>query len=443
MPFSSTLLQHYLPQADSGVWWVALSGGLDSSVLLHALVALKLPVTFHALHINHQISPNANDWEQHCNAFCAQLNVPFSAVKVKVINSGRGIEDAARDARYAVFKDHVKAGDYLLTAHHADDQSETLLLRLMRGTGPRGLAAMAQSRVLGDGTLHRPLLNFTRAELEEYASAHHLRWVDDESNSDDDYDRNFLRNQVMPLLRERWPRFAQKWQQTAELCASNEALIEELAAQDLMLANHGSEFIGTSISLAYLQSLSMARRQNLLRHWLRSGQLSIPEQHHFIQIEQQIILGREDAQTQVNFGEVSLRVHCNRLFALPLSDLSRLTTIPSEPATFILSDKLSLALPTSKALVFDWKEISQLPLLKADLPNLNIRFRQGGERCQPTGRAHSQTLKKLLQEYDVAPWLRDSLPLIYSGDQLVAVGDLWVCEGYQANNSGYQLIHLA
>lgn len=432
MIFSPTELRSYLPQSYNGVWWVALSGGLDSCVLLHSLAALQLPVKIHALHINHQISPNANAWQQHCADVCAQLNIPFTAVKVDVKNTGRGIEDAAREARYAVFEQHLKAGDYLLTAHHVDDQSETMLLRLLRGTGPRGLAAMAQQRPLAAGTLHRPLLNFSRAELEAYAKSQNLSWVNDESNADDNYDRNYLRNQVMPLLRERWPAFASKWQQTADLCAANESLIEELAAQDLLLADFKVATVGTSISQAYLASLSVIRRHNLIRSWLRGQGLSTPEQQHLQQIEQQIIGARQDAETQVTWGDVSLRIYRQRVYVLPLEDLPFPSGAPIEFAPII-------NLPANFTLEFEEHESHSAPLLKADLPDLQVRFRHGGERCKPVGRAHSQTLKRLLQDYGVEPWLRESLPLIYSGDNLVAVANLWICEDYQAAAGGYCL----
>ncbi len=432
MTFSAAKLQSHLPQAHRGVWWVALSGGLDSCVLLHALAALNLSVKLHALHINHQISPNANAWQAHCADMCALLNIAFIAVKVDVKNSGRGIEDAAREARYAVFQQHIRGGDYLLTAHHADDQAETLLLRLMRGTGPRGLAAMAQQRSLGQGTLFRPLLNFSRAELEEYARAQNVSWINDESNADDHYDRNYLRNQVMPLLRERWPAFAGKWQQTAELCAANESLIEELAAQDLMLADFQPALVGASISLVYAESLSIARRHNLIRTWLRGQGLSTPEQQHLQQIEQQIFGGRQDAETQVAWGDVSLRVYRQRIYALPSADLPR---VPDSPLEFAPT----ITLPAGFQFAFEYLESSDKPLLNPHLPNLQLRFRQGGERCRPAGRAHSQTLKRLLQDYGVEPWLRESLPLVYSGDDLVAVSDLWVCEEFQVERAGFRL----
>lgn len=423
--FSPAALRAYLPDlakcAQDTVCWVGFSGGLDSTVLLHALVQLQLPVTLRALHINHQISPHANQWQAQCADVCAQLGVELVAESVAVVNRGKGIEDAAREARYAVFTRYLRAGDMLLTAHHANDQAETLLLRLLRGTGPRGLAAMAMQRPLGAGTLVRPLLTVSRAELEAYGREHQLQWVEDESNRDDAYDRNFLRNQVMPLLARRWPGFMRKWQQTAELCAEQEQLLEAIAREDLHTAAVRRERIGQSIDLVFLCSLSSVRQQNLLRYLLRSAGYSTPEQSHWQQIRQQLLLGREDAEANVTWGDLSLRVFRQRLYLLP-------AVLPALTLGMLEQDVVE-------------RSGGGTARLKAGLPDLHIRYRQGGERCKPAGRNHSQTLKKLLQEYALEPWLRDDLPLVYSGDTLVAVGDLWVCSGYAAE-AGEQGLHL-
>lgn len=419
MAFTSEQLRTYLPAvtSPSAIWWIGFSGGLDSTALLHALAQLQLPVQLRALHINHQISANADAWQTQCADFCAQYSIPFYAEKVRVENTGKGIEDAARAVRYAVFEKNLAAGDYLLTAHHANDQAETLLLRLMRGTGPRGLAAIAAVRTLGAGLLARPLLHFTRAELEAYALAHQLSWVDDESNLNDDYDRNFLRNHVMPLLHRRWPEFKRKWQQTTELCAQQEAVMEEFAREDLMRAVPLTERVGQSIALNALLGLSPARQQNVLRYWLRSMNYTTPEQAHWRQIEQQIFSGRDDAQTRVSWGNVALHSYRQRLYALPLH-------LP----------ELELA--------FELRVSDVNPRLKTDLPDLHIRYRIGGERCKPAGRGHSQTLKKLLQDYALEPWLRDKVPLVFSGDDVVAVGDLWICADFVAaeDETGYTLV---
>lgn len=422
MSFTAARLRACLPSLpDSPAtplpdWWVGFSGGLDSTVLLHALVQLELPVRLHALHINHQLSPHADDWQAQCARLCAQWGVDFIAERVTLIKAGKGIEDAAREARYAVFETHLKTGDLLFTAHHADDQAETLLLRLLRGTGPRGLTGIAVQRSLGQGTLYRPLLAFSRAELETYAQEHGLIWVEDESNRDDHFDRNYLRNQVLPLLAARWPSFQRKWQQTAELCAQQEALMEVMGQEDMARADLRQERVGQSIDLAMLRDLPPVRQHNLVHYWLRSRGYTPPEQIHWQHIQRQLLEGRQDAEADVRWGEVSLRVFRHRLYLLPAR------------------------LPAMKLVLVE-QQSGTSPRLKMSLPHQHIAYRKGGERCQPAGRRHSQTLKKLLQEYALEPWLRDLLPLIYSHDQLVAVGDLWVCEGYVAaeGEPGYRV----
>lgn len=442
MTFTPQSLLPYLPEITPvASWYVGLSGGLDSTVLLHALCALQLPVAIRALHINHQISPNANAWQAQCATFCTSINIPFVAEKVTVKNSGRGIEDAARTARYAMFEKYLSANDVLLTAHHADDQAETLLLRLMRGTGPRGLAAMAHTRALGDGVLHRPLLHFSRAELEAYAQHHQLTWVDDESNSDTHYDRNFLRAQIMPVLQARWPQFKQKWQQTTELCADNEMLLAEIAVQDLVVVQLRDERLGSSISLTEFLSLSTVRQQNLLRHWLRARGFTLPEQQHWQQLYQQLDNARADSEMDVSWGNVSLRSYQQRLYVLPLEFFAQQPL--SQTTTFSLHKG-------SEKILLPWGYL-QLDLVGVDaglhriknLPTeLRVAYRHGGERCKPAGRHHSQTLKRLLQEYALEPWLRDKIPLVYASDELVAVGDLWVCAEFVAadDEQGVSLI---
>ena len=436
MIFSPTQLRQHLPSQNShgqaaSVWWVALSGGLDSTVLLHALCALQLPVTLKAVHVNHQISPNADDWQAQCAALCRCLGVEFHSHKVEVKNAGKGIEDAAREARYEVFLACLSPGDLLLTGHHSDDQSETLLLRLMRGTGPRGLAAMAQARSLGAAILWRPLLKFSRSELEAYAQSEQLSWVEDESNLSQAYDRNYLRSQVMPLLQQRWPEFQQRWQQTAEICAANESLLEELAAQDLVLAECRAEKIGTSLNAIYVASLSPARRQNLLRYWLRKTGFTTPELLHWQQLNAQFFsAGRADANPDVSWGNVSMRLFRQRLYALPLAKLASVDANLVHPWPLAASALIELgAAGTLEALTAISTDKS---FLRADVSQLEVRYRQGGERCRPAGRAHSQTLKKLLLEYEVEPWLRERLPLVFYRDQLVAVADFWVCADFVA-----------
>lgn len=440
MSFSAALLAKNLPGFQPGQrLWVGFSGGLDSCVLLHALASLKLPVSLCALHINHQLSPNAQDWQQHCAAVAAELGVNFFAERVTVERTGRGLEEAARAARYAAFVRHIQTDECLVTAHHADDQAETLLLRLLRGAGPRGLAAMSPRRPLGVGYLLRPMLEFTREELEYYAQVHKLRWVEDESNRDTDYDRNFLRQSVLPLLRQRWPQLRRRFIHTAELCAENEWLLMEIAAEDLATADVRPERLGQSINLETISQWSVSRRHNLLRQWLRAQDLETPERTQLAQVEQQLITGRADAEAAVNWGKVVLHRYRGRLYVVPAAALYR---YGAAAIVTVGTGDMDTLLPDGGHLRFEYVErVSGAGYLRADLPDLSLRWRQGGERCQPEGRAHSQTLKKLLQEYALEPWWREQLPLIYCGEQLAAAGDLWICKGFSASpgQPGYRL----
>jgi tRNA(Ile)-lysidine synthase len=420
------ILQKFMQQLpdmkspDNG-WWVGFSGGLDSTVLLHLLKSAYPKLAIAAIHVNHQISPNADDWQQHCEHLCQQWGVKLVVEKVSVKNQGYGIEDAARSARYGAFKKYLLPNDYLLTAHHADDQAETMLLRLLRGTGSRGLSGIAAERVFDQQQnirLLRPLLSFTRDELAYYANHHQLQWIEDESNFSAEYDRNYLRLQVLPLLQSRWSKFQIKWNQTAKLCSETETLLIEMAVADLRTVEVSDERIGESINRILFSQLSGPRQHNLLRYWLSIQGYSIPEQQHWNQIELQIFSEKTDSSINVQWGNVSLRVYQDKIFALPL-----------------ILPELTLSMTQSIADV-------SIKLLRSDLPNIHTRTRTGGERCRPAGRNHSQTLKKCLQEFGLEPWLRDSVPLIYSENNLVAVGDLWICAEYLAeeNQAGLKLV---
>lgn len=427
-------LSNGLPPAEH--YWVALSGGLDSVVLLHALVRARPDLAVSAVHVHHGLSPKADDWLAFCELLCAQLGVSFHSQRVQVVSGGQGLEAAARVERYRVFEQCLAAGHCLLTAHHGDDQAETLLLRLMRGSGPRGLAAMATSRVLGQGLVHRPLLGVARAELEAYAQAHQLSWVEDDSNRDERFDRNFMRHRVLPVLRQRWPALVSACGDSAALCAESEALLAEMAEGDLARAClrdvSGRPRLGPVLSVSQLHGLSSPRRRNLLRHWLRGQQVPIPGRERLAQMEAQLIEGRDDSNACVVWEGLALRRHAGGLYLLRSAWLQ---TPPELPARTAIDPRASghYALASTGHLRVDAAVAEPgEQWLQPDLPDLHWRWRQGGERCRPADRAHSQTLKKLLSAYGLESWWRPVLPLIYSGADLVAVGDLWICHGFEA-----------
>ena len=409
-------------------WLVGFSGGLDSTVLLHALVAAKSTIPVVAIHVNHGLSSRAEQWQQHCEALAAQWRVELICENVEVSNRGRGIENAAREARFAIFERHVQTGDVLLLAHHLADQAETLLYRLLRGTGPRGLGGMQPCRQFHRGHIARPLLEFSRRRIADYAETNQLTWIDDDSNQQHVFDRNYLRHRVMPALAERWPDFQQRWSQSATLCREAEQLNEDLAALDLSACGERIERLGHSVKLAALAQLAPYRRRNMLRYWLRCHYAAVPEQQHLQEIERQFfsqsVPSADRSSAKVAWGTTELRCFAERLYLLPrLPD--------SDSSVELIWDGIDTPLTLPDGSSLSTQSGGQLLLPSAPV---EIRWRQGGERCQPHRRAHSQTLKKLLQEYQLEPWLRDRVPLVYCGGRLAAVGDLWVCKDFVAQS---------
>ncbi len=413
---------------------VAFSGGLDSTVLLHALAQLKPARPLLAIHVHHGLSAYADQWADHCQQVCTQLNVTLHICRVQVAVAGRGLEDAARHARYEAFESLLLTGDVLLLAHHRDDQAETLLLRLMRGAGPKGLAAMAAERPLGMGRLWRPLLDVGRDDLHAYAQRQQLCWIDDDSNSDERLDRNYLRHQVMPLLAARWPEFSRQWMVSASLCRSQEQLTCELISADLVALDPQIDQAGASIDLARLRVLALARRQLLLRRWCETLGAPTPSRAQLEQIEAQLVAHRQDSEAEVQWSSVRMRCFRQRLYLFCPAPIAadfvyelNVVTKAMLPARVRLRDGAWLTAEAAD---------DGLGLAPG---SYSVRYRVGGERCKPAGRSHSQSLKKLLQEHNVAPWLRERIPLLYRGDSIAAVGDLWVCADFTAATGGLAL----
>jgi tRNA(Ile)-lysidine synthase len=393
---------------------VALSGGLDSTVLLHLLSAEGEPVS--AVHVHHGLSPNADEWADHCAELADSLGIPLVTRQV-VVEPSAGLEAGARDARYGVFHHLLESGDQLLLAHHGDDQVETFFLRLLRGAGPQGLSGMRSCRPLGRGTLLRPLLNVARSELESYAREHELSWVEDESNRDLRFDRNYLRTRVVPLLSDRWP-LRRRVQRAARNLEESAVLLRELAESDLSDCRRRPERLGESIALELFLALRPERQRNLLRSWAESLGGTWPSALQLAELDQQLASAEPDRQPAVPLGRMVARRFRDRLFLTP--------ALPELPGSF--------------SVMWDGQGVLQLAGRGClgglpDWPTAQYRvsFRQGGERARPLERQHSQTLKKLLQEYGLEPWLRDRVPLIFEGERLLAVGDLFLCDGWEGD----------
>jgi tRNA(Ile)-lysidine synthase len=397
-------------------WFIAYSGGLDSTVLLHVIARLKKtsstslpPVS--AIHINHQLNPQADAWAAHCQKNCTALDIPLHITRVAIEKNGAGLESAARDARYRAFKDALGKDDVLLQAHHADDQAETVLLRLLRGSGVTGMAAIPAQRQIGNATIVRPLLTITRQQLQDYAGANNLVWIEDDSNFDIKLDRNFLRHEIIPRLQQRWSATATVLARTAAQMADDNLLLRELGDNDWQNIAANAASGEQALTVNGLLALSVSRRNNAIRSWLFARDLPIPDAALLQRISDEVLLAKADAEPCLQWGGVEAHRYANRLFVF--------RSLPDYDAN------AEYQWDASKSLTIEGVGTLQLQAPHNEV--LTVRFRRGGERCQPEGRAHSQTLKKLMQEYRVPPWLRDRVPLIYRGDELIAVAGYWLC----------------
>ncbi|MCU7250737.1 tRNA lysidine(34) synthetase TilS [Pseudomonas koreensis] len=408
----SRLLLNLKPWRNATHWRVAFSGGLDSTVLLHLLAHLAqthaLPV-LSAIHVHHGLQAAADAWPAHCQVVCDALRVPLHVVRVQV-QAGASLERAARDARYAAFSSLTQADDVLLTGQHRDDQAETLLFRLLRGAGVRGLSGMPAQRALGQGSLVRPLLDVTRAELEAYAQFHQLHWIEDPSNQDRQFSRNYLRHQVMPSLTGRWPQAQASMARSAAHLREAQELLDELAQIDLArcVTPSGFAWLGLpSLDLAALAGLSAARQRNALSHWLQPL-TRLPDTDHWSGWTD-LVAAASDAAPVWRLADGELHRGAGRVWWLSGHWL-RTPQIhdewrdPSQP----------LHLPDNGHVMFS----GQTPA-----GPLQIRYRQGGEVLELAGRGH-RDLKRLLNERAVPAFVRGRLPLLFRGEELLAVANL-------------------
>ncbi|MGB2115314.1 MAG: tRNA lysidine(34) synthetase TilS [Porticoccaceae bacterium] len=413
---------------------VGVSGGMDSMLLLTLLNEYVESKRILAVHINHGLSDNSDHWQQFVENYCQQIGVNFYTEKIQLVVSGEGIEAAARNARYAVFEKLLKQDELLFLAHHADDQVETVVYRLLRGSGSKGLSGMPESRFLGAGQLIRPFLDYSKQALQQEAVDRKLTWIEDESNLDNRFDRNYIRNKLVPLIAQRWPEYSQSVMHSASLSYQADQLSHELATLDLKSLDVRNERAGWSISLELFTALSNLRQRNILRHWSQLNEFSAPSSKIINEILSAVIDARRDASPEVVWQRQCWARFQNRLYLLRYQNKSvqqndSVTWDIQNPLTLIDGSQLNAQLSAGTG-------------LRASTESVEIRYRQGGERCKPQGRGCSTSLKKLLLEYQLPPWLRDRVPLFYVQDQLVAVGDLWVCEGWSAKpDEGGMEIH--
>ena len=411
---SNALLQHLLAalaEAPASPLCVAFSGGPDSTALLHALAQLPAARTrgLRALHVDHGLHADSGAWAEHCLHFCTTLALPCDILRVQVDTSkGDGVEAAARRARYDALATHLHEGEWLLLGHHRDDQVETVLLKLLRGAGPDGLGGMRALRPFGSGQLWRPLLSLSRQQLRDYVEVHALKCIDDPSNADTRLARNHLRREILPQLLRHWPQAADSILHSAALSrgAASALRTQWLATFDLL-----HDPASGSLDATGWLALDPALRDPLLDHWLHARNLPAPTTAQRRQIERQCD-ARAGQLPCIRWAGAELHIWKGKLWALPPEPAVAIDWQASwhgEPLTLIDGSKLSLGDPDARL-----------------AEPLTVRLRQGGERIKPAGDAHTRELRHLFQQAQLPPWQRNVCPLLYAGDELVAVAGRWI-----------------
>jgi tRNA(Ile)-lysidine synthase len=405
---------------------VAFSGGLDSSVLLHAAARAhgggNLALV-RAVHVNHGMNTDAARWAAHCAAVATDLGVPFRSVPVEVRPAGRGLEDAAREARYRVLRAQLAPGEWLAVAHHADDQLETVLLRLLRGSGPAGLAGMAVASPFGPGRLVRPFLHVDRAMLRDYARAHGIRGLDDPMNADPAFDRAWLRTAVLPPLRVRWPQAARAAGRASNLAAEAGAILDEVAVGDA-----GPWRGGDRLPMSIMRGLSAPRRANLLRFLARERGWRPPPEGRLRAGLDALLHAAPERSPLLAWDGQEIRRYRDVLYFLDraidatgVSDASVEWCDGAELSFGGSRGRLALAPGAGEGMALELVE-----------RGLSVTFRPGNAGLRLRERGTHRTLKFLCQTAGVVPWMRPHLPLVLAGGELAAVGDLWLADWARA-----------
>lgn len=432
---------------------IAYSGGIDSQVLLHALVQLKqkklISNEITVCHVNHGLSDNAKSWEKIAEQECSKLSVNLVVKCVNVQERAQqSLEALARDARYSALKSLRTEKSIVLTGHHSDDQSETFLLALKRGAGLKGLSAMSEQSTLGQHVLVRPLLNVARQEIEDYAQNYQLTWVEDESNLDTCFDRNFIRHEIIPLLRERWPSINNTINRSASHCLAGQELLDELAEQDLVVCKSGD----SGLDVPVLTTLSAARFNNLIRFFMAQQGCLMPSTEQVNQVRLQL-QADADKSPQIKVAEQVFRRFKNTLFLTPeYSDISNWQGEVDLFQDTLTVGNNALVLPDNLGELVFTTGIVATPSLTTKLPRISlpkvgqqvsVRFRHGNPKCLPHFRQHSRAVKKVLQELNIAPWQRKRIAFLYYDNELVAAIGHFICQPFIESDPklGMQIDH--
>lgn len=428
--------------------YVGYSGGIDSTVLLHILANSELLPKLTALHINHNIDKKySNIWQQHCAQFCQNLKIGYVSHNVSIDNNSCSLEEAARDARYSIFAQYMQDAENLLcTAHHLDDQAETILLKLMRASSVRGLAGIPKLRNFANGKLYRPLLSYSKDELQQYINDFNLSYIQDNSNKSLNYDRNYIRHKIIPLLKKRWPQYLTITQQTSSILRESANLNEEITELDYKNCMTKDKFC---LNLLKLKALSVVRQNNLLLFWLRTinaQQLKLFSYKQLHELKQQIFTAKQDAQIDIRYSNYHLKRYNNCLYAVSKEKLIDCKDISYN---YQLGDEiniqhLNICIKSSINNNF-LKQNNILCWYKILIPEqatLTIHFRRGGEVIILPNHNHTTKLKKFLQSSKLAPWERNNLPLLSINGKINCIFGLCAAEQHKNAQSRFWYFYI-
>ena len=414
-----------------GCYWVAFSGGADSTTLLHAMTRIsgELGTEVRAIHINHGIHSHADDWQTHCERHCHELGITLVQKTVDVEIAARQSPEAqARSARYSAMLAAVNDNDMLLTAHHADDQAETMILNLMRGAGVDGLAAMQPIRAAGAAWLGRPLLNWRRQQLRRYLAEENIEFVDDPSNDDRSIRRNFVRHEILPRLEQMWPASTGQLNKSAAHVRSASMILKSLASADLGICQGAYSY---EINLHRLRGFDLDRQALIIRQWAREHGLHTPDQRQMSELLRQLANARVENALCMEWPGVQVHHYRSSLYIMP--------ALPEvlEGWQMEWTGQNSITLPAASG-ELSLQGGNGSPF--AEMP-LQVHARGGSERLLPVGQAHHKSLKQLFQAAGIPPWLRSRIPLLSRNGECLAVGDIWLDQAFaeQLSESGLGL----
>lgn len=401
--------------------YIGYSGGVDSHVLLHACATLlEFKSKLIAVYVHHGLQKEADFWAIHCQKIAETLGVPFLMQRVNACaNQGESPEEAARNARYGAFQNLIAENDSLLIAQHREDQLETVLLQLFRGSGLRGLAGMPENMPFGKGYLLRPFLNISKQTINDYAVQNQLNWIEDPSNASTIYDRNFLRQEIIPQLKQRWSSLDKTVARTATHCAEAEALQYKIAQTEFETVFN---VVDETLNIPKLLTYSPMEQRLILRHWFENLGLKMPS-HDFVQrILNEVIAARVDSSPILEGQGITIRRYRTQLYVI--------THVLTGFETCHWSQgKNTLTLSNKQILTIEFADCG-ISRQRWNRSEITVRMRQGGEKLALPNRKGHHSLKKLFQEANIPPWRREIMPLIYLNDELAAVGDLCIASEF-------------